>query len=55
MCFQGKNGIPKKEGNLTREHKYMIKLANRTLQWRGMIHEASQLDEKNPLQGPCNF
>lgn len=29
MCFQGKNGIPKKEGNLTREHKYMMKLANR--------------------------
>ena len=45
MCFQGKNSIPKKEGSLTRQHKYMMKLANRTLQWRGMIHEASQLDE----------
>ena len=35
------NSIPKKEGSLTRQHKYMMKLANRTLQWRGMIHEAS--------------
>ena len=45
MCFQGKNDIQKKEGNLTREHKYMRKLAKRTLQWRGMTHESSQLDE----------
>lgn len=38
MCFQGKNGIQKKEGNFTREHKYVIKSANITLQWRGMTH-----------------
>ena len=55
MCFQGKNGIPKKEGNLTREHKYMIKLANKTLQWRGMFHEASQPDEKIISRGHAIF
>lgn len=38
MSFQGKSGIQKKEGNLTREHKYIIKLATRNLQWRGMTH-----------------
>lgn len=41
MCFWGKNGIQKKKGNFTREYKYMIKLANITLQWRGMTHQTA--------------
>ena len=45
MCFQGKNDIQKKEGNFTREHNYVIKLTNITLQWRGMTHQAAQFDE----------
>lgn len=45
MCFQGKNDIQKKEGNFTREHNYVIKLTNITLQWRGVTHQAAQFDE----------
>lgn len=45
MYFQGKNDIQKKERKFTREHKYVIKLANTTLQWRGMTHQAAQFDE----------
>lgn len=40
MYFQEKNNIQRKEDNLIRDHKHMIKLANITLQWRGMTHEA---------------
>lgn len=37
--------IQKQEGHLTRDYKYMIKLAIITLHWKGMPHHALQLDE----------
>lgn len=45
--FKRGSGIQKQEGHLTREYKYMIKLAIITLHWRGMPRHALQLDESS--------
>jgi len=53
MCFQGKNGIPKKEGNLTREHKYMMKLANRPFsgeEWFMRLHSLMKILSLGAMQ-----